>query len=152
MSPYSVGGDGKLKNQLIDYIKENKLSQYITLVNKVPYSEVPSYISVMDIAVMPNSNFSGSPIKIFEYMAMKKPCVAMATPAIKEIIKNKFNGYLVNNTKELEEAIYKLVNNKKLRKKFGENARRTILKKRYTWDNNAKRIVEMYNSLNNDIL
>ena len=41
----------------------------------VPRDDVPAYIDAMDICVLPDSSAFGSPIALFEFMAMGKPCV-----------------------------------------------------------------------------
>lgn len=144
---FLIVGDGKQKKILVDFVNKNNLNQYVTFVNNIPHSDIPSYVSSMDITIMPNSNFSGSPLKIFEYLAMKKPCIAMSTPAIKEIITHGYDGYLINDVSELNDAIPKLIEDKVLREKLGKNGRKTILERDYTWDNNVKKIIEIYKSL-----
>lgn len=46
------------------------------VVPHIDYERVPSYISAFDVAVLPDSNWYGSPVKVLEYAAVGAPVVA----------------------------------------------------------------------------
>ena len=66
----------------------------ILILGHRPHKEIPIYLKSADVLVLPNSakeeisRFYTSPLKLFEYMASKRPIVASGTPAIKEILNN----------------------------------------------------------------
>ena len=62
-----IVGDGETRTQLEARSSQLKLHEKIHFSGNVKHSEVPNYIELMDIAVMPKSNWYGSPVKIFEY-------------------------------------------------------------------------------------
>jgi len=61
-----------------------------------------------------------------------------------EYVENGKDGIIIpsKNEKALKEAILKLMKNKKLRKKLGENARKKAL--RYSWDKVAKKYLKVF--------
>jgi glycosyltransferase involved in cell wall biosynthesis len=107
----------------------------------VPHRNVPKYMAAMDIAVMPNSNRYGSPIKIFEYMAMGKSVVAPSLPPIEEIITHGKDGWLVDPTssEDLWNAIEYLYKHPQIRHQMGIRARETVLRM-FTWSQHAERL------------
>lgn len=68
-----VVGDGESFNQLCQY-------NNVIMVNKVPYNKIPDYINASDICILPAENNDTMehivPIKIYEYMALRKPIIS----------------------------------------------------------------------------
>ena len=85
----------------------------------------------MDIYVCTSKNES-SPLSVWEAMSMKKPIVSTDVGDVSKYIKHDVNGYIVkaNNTIELAKSIKKLIEEPKLRKKFGKRSRQ-IAKKNF---------------------
>ena len=81
----------------------------------------------------------GLPTSILEAGYMNCACIATPQGGIKEIIKDKENGLLINNEKELTDALELLINNKDLQTKYGKKLQETVLKNFY-WENVAKKI------------
>ena len=65
-----------------------------------------------------------SPLKIFEYMAQKRPIIASKMPAIQEVLVDGENCLLaeVDNLMQWKECILKICENEQLRKKIAEKA------------------------------
>jgi len=77
--------------------------------------------------------------------------MACATPVIgtgNGIVKNKINGVIVppNNAVELARAIEFLINNSKVRRKLGENARKFV-EKYHSFDAVIEKITKIYNEI-----
>jgi glycosyltransferase involved in cell wall biosynthesis len=110
----------------------------------VPYEQVPEYIAMMDICVIPGSNEYRSPIKLFEYMAMEKPVVAPRLKPIQDVIQDREEGILfsTNDRESLKESLMFLIDCQEKRKIIGQNARNKIIAK-HTWRQNAEQIVEI---------
>ena len=134
-------GDGPERPIIEKRIREMGMEDRITLTGYVSHELVPSYVRAFDVAVMANSNIYGSPMKIFEYMGMGRAIVAPAYGPIKEILTDGKNALLFepNRENEVYDAIAKLINDRALVKKLGENARKDALKK-HTWGKNALEI------------
>jgi glycosyltransferase involved in cell wall biosynthesis len=136
-------GDGQMAEQLKKQVQAEGLGKKVIFTGKIPHDTLPAYLSIFDIGIMPDSNDYGSPMKIFEYMAMGKPIVAPLLKPIAEVIENGREGILFKqrNKPELKKALLQLLNNTELCKKMGEAGRAKVLS-HHTWDLNAKRIIE----------
>jgi glycosyltransferase involved in cell wall biosynthesis len=87
-------------------------------------SDIMELLSITDIFVLPTyrEGFSRS---ILEAMAMEVPVVTTKVPGAQDAVQDNYNGLLValENSKEIEQAIVTLVNDKNLRTKLGKNGR-----------------------------
>jgi len=140
-------GDGPLFAEIEDKISKKQMSSNIILTGRVPHSEINLYLSVMDYAVMPDSNTYGSPMKIFEYMAKKLAVIAPAYGPIAETVIDGKTGWLtpVSEHEQLVDMLISASNDKDELNSVGNNAFQYILNERQ-WKNNASQIFEMLNT------
>jgi len=89
-----------------------------------------------------------SELKLFEAGIMKVPTVAVANQTFSEAIEDGKDGLLAKSEKEWEEQLEKLILDKKLRIKIGENAHKKALKN-YTTKNTKN--IEYYKFLKSKI-
>lgn len=61
----------------------------------VPYDEVPLLVGALDVAVLPDSNWYGSPVKVLEYGAVGVPVVAPDVGPVRDLIESPDDGLLV---------------------------------------------------------
>ena len=110
------------------------------------HSEIPLWQKAADVLVLPNtakeniSKYYTSPMKLFEYMASKRPIVATDIPSVREIL-NDTNAIIIppDDSEAMAKGIMEaLQNNNKVEK---------ITRKAYsdvglhTWKERAKRIL-----------
>jgi glycosyltransferase involved in cell wall biosynthesis len=97
------------------------------------------------MAVIPHSNPFGSPVVMFEYMAMGKPVIAPRLGPILDVLMDNENGLLFDagDSAGLKQKISDLCDSKTLREQIGSNARNTILSK-HLWKQNAGLIIDLY--------
>jgi glycosyltransferase involved in cell wall biosynthesis len=140
-------GDGPSFHDLQEYVKKYSLEDSIILIGSVPKTDIPDYISAMDIAVQPHVTPYACPMKILEYMAMRKCIIAPRQANIEELLTDRENGLLfqVGNQHSLKETLITAISNFALRKSIGENAYAIIYKNRLFWEENAKRVCELVN-------
>ncbi len=68
--------------------------QNIIFYGHKPHSQIPLFLKAADVLVLPNtakeeiSALHTSPMKVFEYMASKRPIVASDIPSIREVLNN----------------------------------------------------------------
>jgi glycosyltransferase involved in cell wall biosynthesis len=129
-----VGKEGQFKEN-VDLAKRYGVSDRVTFAGMVPYSQVPKYISAMDVCVIPfRSNAiseSALPLKLFEYMACEKPVISTELPGIKNVAGNKV--MYAANEKEYKERIMELYKDEGLRYKLGEEGR-LLVEENYDWE------------------
>jgi glycosyltransferase involved in cell wall biosynthesis len=83
-----------------------------------------------------------------EALSCETPVIASKVGGIPEVIQNNKNGLLVQpgNPKQLAEAIQFLLDDERLREKYGEEGRRMVLQQ-FSQEVIAKKILEIYNEL-----
>jgi glycosyltransferase involved in cell wall biosynthesis len=125
-------------------VRNSHLSGMFTFTGEVPHATIPLYIAAMDIAVIPDFNTYGSPMKLFEYMAMGKAIVAPDVPPIREVLEHGRTGILFpkGDVSQALEAIDKLIEDEELRNECGRRAYRKVMRE-HTWDQNAEEVVKI---------
>jgi glycosyltransferase involved in cell wall biosynthesis len=110
----------------------------------VPRDDVPAYIDAMDICVLPDSNAFGSPIALFEFMAMGKPCVVPDLGPMRDVVDDNLTGIMFpqGDYGALERALVRFIEDPTLRTQVGAQARDTVLQ-RHTWAANARIVVQL---------
>jgi glycosyltransferase involved in cell wall biosynthesis len=83
-----------------------------------------------------------SPMKLFEYMAAKKPIVSSNHKVLREILKHRYNALLCepDNAGQWADAITLLRNDKILYENISTNAYNDLINK-YTWEKRVKSIL-----------
>lgn len=140
-----VGGEQKKVAQQTALVRSRRLSQYLIFTGSVPYTEVPRYISAMDITIIPGSTEWASPTKLFEYQAMGKPAVAPCLVPVTEALTDGREGYTFppNDVDALTKCILRLHRDPAERAVMGQRARQRAVE-RYAWENNTRRIIEIF--------
>ncbi len=131
-----------VKNQILEKGIKN-----ITVVGHRPYNEMSSYLKAADVVVMADSmqydisREYTSPLKLFQYMATRKPIIAPTTPALQEIL-NTDNAWLYtpDDPASLATTVKYVLEHPDESSVKVENAWREVQK--YTWVNRKKTIFD----------
>lgn len=142
MSPSAnalIVGDGPEMQKMVD------LSKSLNLENKVHFlgyrKDVRRIIATSDILILP----ALCGLIAFETMAEAKPVITTNNNLkwVCDMIENGVSGFKVKpNPLIIAKTAKKLIDNKNLRKKIGDNARKTVVKK-CSWDKIAKTVIEV---------
>lgn len=122
---FIIIGDGPLRKEVEDYIDENRLDRFITLMGRK--TDISDLIYVFDVFLL-TSLWEGLPRVIIESMYCKIPVVANNVDGIAEIIENGLNGF-TTKPHDLEEAVYKIekiLDDKNTREVFMEKAYKRV--------------------------
>ena len=139
---YLIIGDGPEKFFLKNYAKKLKIKT--KFFGFLSHKNMSRHLIKSDIFCL-LSNFDASPKILNEVMNFKIPIIASKNIGTAgDLIKNNFNGYLVENEKQFVVSLLKLLNDKKVRTKFGENSIK-ILDRKFNIENCIRNI---YKSLN----
>ncbi len=116
-----IAGDGPLRNDITQLVKDKKLSEKIIMPGYV--HNVSDHLKLFDIYVM-SSIFEGFPIALIEAISHSLPVIATNIDGCKEAIENEKNGLLVakRDSKSLENAIRRLIQDFPLRDRLGKEA------------------------------
>lgn len=128
------------------FARDRGFQEKIIFVNKVSHNLIPKYLKAFDIVIAPfpsnrHYNFYMSPLKLFEYMASKRPIVATRLPSIKEVL-NSENSILVapGDQRLLAKGIETILEKHDLAHKLSEQAFKDV--GNYTWQKRAESIIK----------
>ncbi len=118
-------GDGILNPEIRQFLKEQDMESKILMPGL--QTNVLPYLSAMDIYLM-TSEFEGLPIALLEAMSMECAIVTTDAGGIKELIRDKEDGFTmpVSEWKELYQPLSNLINNPSEIKIWGAKARRRV--------------------------
>ncbi len=104
-------------------------------------------VSLMDIFVLP-SHAEGVPKSVIEAMAMGKPVLTTRVGSIPDLIDHDETGLLVpaKNVKAIAENLERLITDKELRHRLGQNARALVLNK-YSIKENILGLERLYQDM-----
>lgn len=136
-------GDGPMRGSIEKKVHDAALSERVLITGKVPHEQIQYFLDLFDVAIMPDSNPFGSPMKIVEYMAMGKPIVAPAYGPVTEIITHGETGLLFNprDKEACIKVIEQFLSSSELREQLGNNARQVVLTQ-HTWTKNVEKILQ----------
>lgn len=122
--------------------RTESLGPRIHFTGNVPHERVPGLVAAFDIAVMPESNFYGSPLKVIEWMAAGKAVVAPRYGPLEELIQDGVEGMLFapGDLDSLVRALLTLYDQPDLRCSLGRAAISRV-RASLTWRHNAERMV-----------
>ncbi|OGF74598.1 hypothetical protein A3J56_02260 [Candidatus Giovannonibacteria bacterium RIFCSPHIGHO2_02_FULL_46_20] len=137
---FIIGGSGTDIQKL-----KSEASNNVVFVGHVLPQQVPKWLCVADILVLPNSarfdisKYYTSPLKLFEYMASGVPIVASDLPSLREIL-NERNAFFFepDNAVSLADTLIAVRNNYVEAEKRAKRARDEV--RRYTWERRAEHI------------
>jgi glycosyltransferase involved in cell wall biosynthesis len=117
-----VVGDGILNSEIRAYLKQQEMEDKILFPGL--QTDVLPWLSAMDIFMM-TSEFEGLPVALLEAMSMECCVVCTDAGGIREVIRNRQDGFLVpvENWKELETPLSFLLSNPAEIRKYGKMAR-----------------------------
>jgi glycosyltransferase involved in cell wall biosynthesis len=92
-----------------------------------PDPDGSTFLAGLDVVAIP-SHYEGSPLTLFEAMALGRAVVATTIPGIREVIDDGRNGLLVpaGDARALGLALGRLVEDASLRERLGATARRDV--------------------------
>ncbi|NBJ68805.1 MULTISPECIES: glycosyltransferase [Clostridia] len=143
-------GDGKIKDMLVNVVKERGLEEGIRFIPKVPVRELPKYTknAYLGFQVLNNINFnhwSASSNKLFEYMMNEVPVIACDFPEIKRAVEESEVGVTIDphNPEEIAKGVNYLLENPDKRDFFSANCKNA--RKKYNWEIEQQYLLEVYN-------
>lgn len=151
---YMLIGEGSMKKEM-----QNELEGFdnVIFAGRVPFEQMPAYLSSCDILIVSNSwnpksggAFFGSPTKMFEYMSMGRAIVSSRLEQLNEILRDMDTALTFEpcDIDGLSKAIEKAVKDKNLREQIGSKAREKAVKE-HTWAANAQAIVDVLPNIDN---
>ena len=150
---FIIIGDGPLKNQLLKKVEELFLVNKITFLGGVNNEEALDYVAQSTIVLLPSviapsGDRDGIPTALIEAMYLKTPVISSRISGIPELIDDGVNGFLTEpgNVKQIAEKMNRLLSNKLLRVRMGEQAREKV-KKEFNIENSTNKLIDAWQEM-----
>ncbi len=139
-----VIGDGADLPAVRREVEARGLGDRIRLPGRVPHHQIPEWVACMDYAFLPDSNEYGSPMKLFELMAMGVAVVAPDYDPVAEVIETGTTGWLFprKDVGACVDRVIALCDRADERQRVGAAARAYIERER-RWRNNASELLSL---------
>ena len=124
-------GEGRERNNLENYISNNKLENNCILLGRK--ENIEEYLNASDIFVL-TSKWEGMPGSIMESMACSIPVISTDVGDVRELIEDNKNGFVLKNflKENIKEKILYFFYNKKEVQEFGKKSKEKIKKFSFT--------------------
>jgi len=140
-------GDGPDRESLENFAYKQNLKNvhFLGYMGDEKKKEFEEFYYRADVFVVPSVWDEPLGLVILEAMATKTPVIATRKGGIPLIVKDGVNGLLIRprNSKQIIHACNHLLENDKLRKRLGENARKTV-EERFTWRTIGQKYIRIY--------
>jgi glycosyltransferase involved in cell wall biosynthesis len=121
---FIIAGKGRESNKVQLYINNNKLQKTVHFVGF--QKDISHILQKVDAVILP-SDHEGLGLTLIEALKMGIPIIGTNTGGIPEILKNGYNGILIEkDPKDISDKIYNLYINKSLYKKLQANTIKSI--------------------------
>ena len=124
------------------------ISNSIVWISPHSLQDLPSYLALADVAVVPRPECPGHPVKLLNYMLAGRPIVSFAGGA--KGVRHLHDAFIVPNhdCEALGRGILTLLNDRSLAGELGNNARATVLAE-FDWRQICRKIEQIYDQLLN---
>lgn len=122
-------GYGQEWERIQDLVKDKKLEDFVVQPGFVSENELADLKGIFTIAIMPGSNWYGSPLKLFEYALADIPFISPVSKTVSHVFTENEHCLFVqqgNERKSLLEAMEKLYSDDNLRNTLAMNARKYV--------------------------
>ena len=137
-------GDGEGRAALEADLARKGLRDFAVFVGRQSHAAIPEYLAAMDIGMLLDSNDYGSPMKVFEYLAMGAAVIAPAVGPVLEVLRDGDTGLIIQpgDAPAMARHILTLAGDPALRARLSRNGREYVLGA-HTWGGNAEKILEV---------
>jgi len=126
--------------------QELGIADSVIWISPHPLKDLPSYLALADVAVVPRPECPGHPVKLLNYMLAGRPIVSFTGGA--KGVRHMHDAYIVPNHDwdALGQGIITLLKDRALAAKLGANARATVLAN-FDWRQICAKIECIYDKL-----
>jgi glycosyltransferase involved in cell wall biosynthesis len=138
-------GSVQMASKMKKLIRDKRIQENVIIHDSVDHNEVPDYISMCDVGLVPLLDLpqwrNQCPLKLVEYLALKKTVILTDIPCHRRIIGANECGFFLSSVSPdgIAEAIAFAFDNKEKLEHWGAEGR-AIVEKEYTWPRIAERL------------
>lgn len=137
-----------LENKLCNLAKQFNVSQHVVMAGEIDNKELSIYYKACDLFIMPNrleslGDIEGFGIVFLEAGFLGKPVIGGNSGGVPDAVLHRKTGLLVDGTsvEEIAQSIIKILSDKQLARKMGEQGREFALSKTH------EKVFEQYQAL-----
>lgn len=147
-SKFVIVGRGSEERGLRELAKSLDASDSVKFIGFVPNDEVPQYLTTMDVYVSTSLSDAGIAASTAEAMACGLPVIVTDVADNRKWVEEGVNGFVVpiRDPQSLAEKIIYLLQNEKVRKKFGK-INREIIEERNNYYKEMEKMEDIYEEL-----
>ena len=141
-----------LEERVRDRVQALGIGDHVNITGRMNYTEALAIVRESDVGLAvlhPAPNYLDSlPTKMFEYMLYGKPVIVSNIPLWEQIVRETGCGLTVDpfDLDDMVAKIRQLLSDAELRDRMGRRGREAVIKK-YTWTNEEKKLVAVYQQL-----
>jgi glycosyltransferase involved in cell wall biosynthesis len=151
---WQLVGDGPLRAEVAQELRERGLSELVELPGALPHAQAVQRLAACDAFVSPHvpnpdgTRFFGSPTKLFEYMGLGRPIVASELDQIGEVLDDGRTGLLVEpaDADAAAAGVVRLLGDPELRERLAAAALAEA-ERTYAWAAHCRRILDAVEAL-----
>lgn len=138
-------GDGPAREAIESAAVASGVADRVHISGAVPHAQIVEYLAAIDVALQPAATSYASPMKLFEYLAMAKPVVAVDQQNTREILEEGRNALFFppGDRVAFVSAVQEIFSDQQRLEQMSAQARRAIFERGFLWEVNAKRVVEI---------
>jgi len=145
-----IAGETGALNEKRALMQRYGVSDKVVFVGTIPYTQVPQYISCMDVCLLPFKkdavSQSAVPLKLFEYMACEKPVISTPLAGVKQAVGDRV--LYASDAPEVRREMIKLFENQDLRTRMGLEGRRFV-EENCSWPSACTKLEEILSKVAN---
>jgi glycosyltransferase involved in cell wall biosynthesis len=142
---FLIAGNGELLNKIREECEVIREGQNINIIVQgfIDEKELPEWFNKLRLLVLPSKHAEGIPTTILEAMACGTPVLATCVGAIESVIKDKENGFLMDDTlpESIANNIINILNFSDLERVT--KISRAKIERDYTYENAVRRYAEI---------
>jgi glycosyltransferase involved in cell wall biosynthesis len=143
-----IVGDGDRRAEVERIAQERGVAADVVFTGRVPHGRVAAHYALMDAFVVPRRDERASrhvtPLKPYEAMAMERPLVVAALPALLEITEpDRGLRFPADDAAALATELERLIDDPALARRLGVAGREWVARER-SWSANGTRLLEVY--------
>jgi L-malate glycosyltransferase len=142
-----IAGDGSLRKSLQRLAEDLGVRNEVSFLGHIAHSQVPQLLNTFSVfcALSLSESFG---VAILEASACQLPVVVTNIGGLPEVVRDNLTGFIVpaQNAQAAADAVAKLIEDRSLRRNFGEAGRKFVLEN-FEWSENAKRMENVYRSV-----
>lgn len=119
-----IVGEGPELENLEDRVRHMGLEKYVTFTGRIPYEQIPAFLTMADIFVTASAS-EVHPLSVIEALASGLPVLGIDSPGVGDIIVDGINGQLVSegDISAYTAKLTRLVVDREFRDQLGAHAK-----------------------------